>query len=157
MATPPYAEIADLEERLGRDLSATETTRATSLLDTVSVYVDLNLSTCVDTIIADYPSIIVDVVANAVLRELAKEPNRDPDKVSVQLGEAAVTYRRDTPRGKATGPLTDDDLATLKKACGEGSVRGLGSVPITTTLHEMVKTPLEGVYVINQQLPEDIE
>lgn len=154
MATPPYATVSDLETRLGRELDDAEVQRATSLLETVSVYVDLNVGACVDTIIADYPLVLVDVVCNVALRELAKDPSRDPNAVSVQLGEAAVSYRYEKARGSSGGPLTDDDIATLRRACGEVNARGLASIPLTTTLHDMTQRGY-GTPVINLPQPED--
>ncbi len=134
---PPYAEVGDLETRLGRELRDTELDRAGTLLETVSVYIDLHLETCVDTIATDYPQVLVDVVCGAVLRELARDPSRDPTAVSVQLGDTAVAYRYDKPRGSALGPLTEDEVATLRRACGQQSTRGVSSVPLASTLQAM--------------------
>lgn len=137
MPSPPYADVDDLESRLGRTLDDAELVRALDLLDTVSAYVDLHLEACVDTIATAYPVVLVDVVCGAVLRELARDPSRDPSATSVQLGEAIVAYRYEPAQGSTLGPLTEDDVATLRRACGQATTPGLDSIPLTSTLHAM--------------------
>jgi hypothetical protein len=156
MATPPYATTTDLETRLGRDLTEEEMQRSGALLDTVSAYVDLNLSTCVDTILLDHPSILVDVVCSATLRALATPLDRDPTQSSVQLGEAQVSYRYRDPKGSTGGYLNDDELATLRKACGQGVAQGLGSVPVTTVMHDLTNRSVVGTFIVNGPQPDDV-
>lgn len=134
--TPPYATVDDVAARLGRPIETeVETQRVETLLLDASVYVDLNLSTCVATIDAAYPGLLAAVVAGAVARAV-ETPIGDVSQV--RIGDAAMTYMAPGLGGGAKpstgGLLSSDDIATLRKACGSSSVMpGVRSVPLTST------------------------